>query len=85
MGVEVGYNPLLHTRERSDLHKYLPETQEELPVRTMRDSFTSAIIPLSNDVVLQDKYITFLSRVRIGRLLEDMDLFAGNTNVLILL
>lgn len=42
----------------------------------MQDSFTSAIIPLSSDKVLQDKYVTFLGHVRLGRLMEDMDLFA---------
>lgn len=43
----------------------------------MQDSFTSAIIPLSTDKALQDKYVTFLGHVRLGRLMEDMDLFAG--------
>lgn len=42
----------------------------------MQDSFTSAIIPLSTDTQLQDKYVTFLGHVRLGRLMEDMDLFA---------
>lgn len=42
----------------------------------MQDSFTSAIIPLSTDSELQDKYVTFLGHVRLGRLMEDMDLFA---------
>lgn len=43
----------------------------------MQDSFTSAIIPLSTDKALQDKYVTFLGHIRLGRLMEDMDLFAG--------
>lgn len=47
----------------------------------MQDSFTSAIIPLSCDKALQDKYVTFLGHVRLGRLMEDMDLFAGNSCV----
>ncbi|KAL3280581.1 hypothetical protein HHI36_003814 [Cryptolaemus montrouzieri] len=42
----------------------------------MKDSFLEGIIPLSIDVNLQEKYITFLGHVRIGRLLEDMDIFA---------
>lgn len=46
----------------------------------MKDSFTSAIIPLSCDKALQDKYVTFLGTVRLGRLMEDMDLFAGTAN-----
>lgn len=42
----------------------------------MQDSFTSAVIPLSTDLALRDKYVTFLGSVRLGRLMEDMDLFA---------
>lgn len=75
MGIQVGYSPLLSTREH--LLKYEPLSQTELPARSMADSFTSAIIPLSADIVLQDKYVTFLGHVRLGRLMEDMDLFAG--------
>lgn len=75
MGVERGYKPL--SASRAHLLEYLPSSQKELPPRTMNDSFTSALIPLSTDLELQDKYITFLGHVRIGRLLEDMDIFAG--------
>ncbi|KAF2895765.1 hypothetical protein ILUMI_10411 [Ignelater luminosus] len=74
MGVERGYKPL--GASRAHLLEYLPSSQKELPPRTMNDSFTSALIPLSTDLELQDKYITFLGHVRIGRLLEDMDIFA---------
>lgn len=42
----------------------------------MQDSFTSALIPLSSDEAIRDKYVTFLGSVRLGRLMEDMDLFA---------
>lgn len=57
--------------------QYLPNSQNELPARSMQDSFMAALIPLSSDTKLQDKYITFLGHVRVGRLLEDMDIFAG--------
>lgn len=82
MGVECGYKPLGTRHNRSDLLQYLPTSQSELPPRAMNDSFTSALIPLSTDLELQDKYITFLGHVRIGRLLEDMDIFAGKTFIL---
>ena len=42
----------------------------------MSDSFDQALIPLSADPVLRDRYITTLGGVRMGRLLEDMDAFA---------
>ncbi|EDW14323.2 acyl-coenzyme A thioesterase 9, mitochondrial [Drosophila mojavensis] len=74
LGLDHGYQPLPKSREH--LLKYQPKL-EELPSRTMQDSFTSAIIPLSTNLLLQDKYVTYLGNVRMGRLLEDMDMFAA--------
>ncbi|XP_067013889.2 acyl-coenzyme A thioesterase 9, mitochondrial isoform X1 [Anabrus simplex] len=74
MGLERGYRPL--QPNRSHLLDMLPKNQDELPPRTMQDSFLSAVIPLSSDIVLQEKYVTFLGHVRLGRLMEDMDMFA---------
>ncbi|ALC45577.1 CG1635, partial [Drosophila busckii] len=73
LGLEPGYQPLPKSREH--LLKFQPKP-EELPPRAMQDSFTSAIIPLSTDRAKQDKYVTYLGNVRMGRLLEDMDMFA---------
>jgi len=75
MGVELGYKPL--QMQRSHLLELLPSSQAELPPRAPSDSFDSAFIPLSKSPALQEKYITFLGHVRTGRLMEDMDLFAG--------
>lgn len=44
---------------------------------SVQDSFASAIIALKDDVSLQEKYVTFKGYIRLGRLLEDMDIFAG--------
>ncbi|XP_046410164.1 acyl-coenzyme A thioesterase 9, mitochondrial-like isoform X1 [Neodiprion fabricii] len=74
MGIKVGYSPLQPSREH--LLKLLPASQDELPPRSMQDSFSAAILPLSSDLVLQEKYVAFLGSVRLGRLMEDMDLFA---------
>lgn len=54
----------------------MPESQNQLPARSMQDSFTSAIIPIGSDLTLRDKYVGFLATVRFGRLMEDMDMFA---------
>jgi hypothetical protein len=35
-----------------------------------------AIIPLGSDTALRDRYLTVFGGVRVGRLLEDMDVFA---------
>lgn len=73
-GIQKTYSVLKQSREH--LLRYQPKSVDELPARTMQDSFTSAVIPLSTDFELQDKYVTFLGSVRLGRLMEDMDQFA---------
>ena len=42
----------------------------------MLDSYDMAVIPLGSDPKLRDRYLTLHGGVRIGRLLEDMDIFA---------
>lgn len=43
----------------------------------IQDSRQSAIIPLSSNIKLQEKYVSVLGHIRAGRLMEDMDIFAG--------
>lgn len=74
MGLQQGYNPISHNREY--LVQHMPTSVDQLPSRSMQDSFTSAIIPLSSDIILRERYVGFLGNVRLGRLMEDMDLFA---------
>ncbi|XP_048520925.1 acyl-coenzyme A thioesterase 9, mitochondrial isoform X1 [Dendroctonus ponderosae] len=74
MGVDHPFKPFANDREH--LTKYLPKSQEEMPKRSMQDSYIAASIPLSQDTALQEKYVTFLGSVRLGRLVEDMDIFA---------
>ncbi|XKL67252.1 hypothetical protein PGB90_010672 [Kerria lacca] len=76
MGISRGYQPLSFSQNRNHLLQFLPSSQDELPVRSMQDSFEDAIIPLSTDFDLQDKYITYLGYIRLGRIMEDMDFFA---------
>ncbi|XP_055905484.1 acyl-coenzyme A thioesterase 9, mitochondrial-like [Eupeodes corollae] len=73
LGLDCGYNPQPKSREH--LLQYEPKL-EDLPPRSMQDSFSSAIIPLSVSKSLQDRYVALLGHVRLGRLMEDMDLFA---------
>lgn len=54
------------------------ESQDELPVRRMSDSLSELIIPLS-DIAARQKYLNpSLKGIRFGRILEDLDTFAGN-------
>lgn len=77
MGVKKGVYQVVPST-KAHLMEYVPKDVNELEPRSMQDSFTTAIIPLSTDLTLQDKYVSFMGTVRLGRLLEDMDLFAGN-------
>lgn len=73
IGLEPGYTPIPRSREHLIRYQPLPS---DLPARSMADSFTSAVIPLSTSKSLQDKYVSYLGHVRFGRLMQDMDLFA---------
>lgn len=74
LGIQEHWSVLPQSREH--LIQYEPKSIDELPPRSMQDSFTSAMIPLGSDLAIRDKYVTFLGSVRLGRLMEDMDLFA---------
>ena len=53
------------------------ESQGELPVRSMSDSYSELIIPLS-DVGSRQKYLNpSMKGIRFGRILEDLDTFSG--------
>jgi len=43
----------------------------------MTDSFTQSLIPLGSDTKLRDRYLNNFGDMRVGRLLEDMDMFVG--------
>lgn len=62
---------------RKKLVDLLPTNRNELPERTMKDSFVTAIVPLRTNNELRDRYTTFDGSVRVGRILEDLDVFAG--------
>ncbi|XP_036332473.1 acyl-coenzyme A thioesterase 9, mitochondrial-like isoform X1 [Rhagoletis pomonella] len=73
LGLQRGYHPIPRSREH--LLKYTPKA-EDLPPRSMQDSYTTAVLPLSTDLKLQDNYVSHLGNVRMGRLMEDLDSFA---------
>ena len=76
IGGPTSYDPEEYNKRRQDLMQYLPNNQDELPPRRMLDSYDAAVIPLGSDKKIRDRYMTHLGSVRIGRLLEDMDIFA---------
>nr|XP_024219098.1 acyl-coenzyme A thioesterase 9, mitochondrial-like [Halyomorpha halys] len=74
MGTRIGWYP--QSRDRTHLLKFLPKSQEELPPRSIKDSFAEAIIPLSSEPRLQNRYVTAIGKLRMGRVIEDMDFFS---------
>jgi acyl-coenzyme A thioesterase 9 len=64
-------------QERKNLMDFLPKSVDELPPRRMKDSFVTAVIPLKDRLDIRERYVTFDGNVRIGRVLEDMDIFSG--------
>lgn len=73
IGLEIGFNTI--PKCRANLLKFQPKAQD-LPSRSMKDSFTTAVIPLSS-ASTQEHYINHLGRLRIGRITEELDMFAG--------
>ncbi|XP_021944759.1 acyl-coenzyme A thioesterase 9, mitochondrial [Folsomia candida] len=63
-------------QERMKMLELMPKAQDELPPRTMKDSLVTAIIPLSSNRELRDRYLAASGQLRAGRLLEDTDIFA---------
>ncbi|XP_049772180.1 acyl-coenzyme A thioesterase 9, mitochondrial-like [Schistocerca cancellata] len=68
-------SPLI-VRERERPSGAPPVSQTQLPERTVQDSLVSATVPLGSDGGIRDLYRSFLGTVRVGRLMEDMDLFS---------
>lgn len=65
-------------KRRQELMELLPGKDDALPPRRIEDSFVSAIVPLRSNPKIRERYVTSGGQVRIGRLLEDMDVFAGS-------
>ena len=64
-------------RKKLELSGKLAQSQSELPVRRMLDSYQEACIPLGSHPDLRENYINFFNRVRFGRISEDLDTMAG--------
>ncbi|XP_046805011.1 acyl-coenzyme A thioesterase 9, mitochondrial-like [Lucilia cuprina] len=73
LGLETGY--IKEAEKRDHLLKYTP-LQEELPKRSMKDSYMEAYIPLSICTDMQVNYVSAVGTVRLGRLMEQLDMFA---------
>ncbi|XP_066555260.1 acyl-coenzyme A thioesterase 9, mitochondrial isoform X2 [Amia ocellicauda] len=63
-------------QERASLSSQLASSQEDLPVRTMKDSLIEVLLPLGSQPTLREKYLTMHNSVRFGRILEDLDSLA---------
>uniref|UniRef100_A0A8D0ATT9 Acyl-CoA thioesterase 9, tandem duplicate 1 n=1 Tax=Sander lucioperca TaxID=283035 RepID=A0A8D0ATT9_SANLU len=62
--------------ERLSLSSMLAKSQNDLPAKTMKDSYLEVHLPLGSEPQLREKYLTFHNTVRFGRILEDLDSLA---------
>ena len=51
--------------------------KKPLSARKPADSSIKMIMPFSKDLELRERYINFFGALRLGKLLEDLDLIAG--------
>lgn len=49
-----------------------------IAARSSSDSFDKVLLPFGSDPVFRDQYVNILGFVRFGKILEDLDDFAGN-------
>ncbi|XP_072180264.1 acyl-coenzyme A thioesterase 9, mitochondrial-like [Diadema setosum] len=73
-GAQKLWNLTGEKNDRSQLTSLLARDQSELEPRKMADSYDEVMIPLS-DPQYREKYINMYNGIRIGRILEDIDMF----------
>ncbi|KRJ97457.1 uncharacterized protein Dyak_GE18421, isoform C [Drosophila yakuba] len=78
VGVEAGYHIIPKSRE--GLLKFQPK-QDELPNRSMVDSYTTAKVLLETDAVMRQRFVYGRGLLRMGRIIEELDLLAGNVDL----
>lgn len=66
---------LKSAEERSSLSSPPVESQDSLPLRSMKDSYLEVFLPLGSQPLLREKYLNVHNLVRFGRILEDLDSF----------
>ncbi|XP_071484358.1 acyl-coenzyme A thioesterase 9, mitochondrial-like [Diadema antillarum] len=73
-GAQKLWNLTGEKNDRSQLTSLLARDQSELEPRKMANSYDEVMIPLS-DPQYREKYINMYNGIRIGRILEDIDMF----------
>lgn len=62
--------------QRASLLSILPTEQDKMPVRSLTDSYDEVTIPIGSDVLLRELYLNSAKHIRLGKILEDLDIFA---------
>ena len=63
--------------DRTEMASHAKTDQSLLTPRRMSDSYAETILPLGDEPTLRNRYANSNKTVRFGRLLEDLDMFAG--------
>ena len=73
-------NANAQTQMRYDLQKYkngAMQLQTKTVGKAPRESFLQVDLPVHSDPTVRDQYLNFRGGIRFGKLLEDIDAFAG--------
>ena len=57
------------------------ELQTKTVTKAPKDSFLKVDLPVASDPQVRDNYLNFRGGIRFGKLLEDIDAFAGNMHL----
>ncbi|CAO3662854.1 unnamed protein product [Umbelopsis ramanniana] len=76
--VSLWMDKLLETeRSKQVTESHSPKVERQVVEKTMADSYMEQYLPLKSSPQLLDEYIFFDGRIRLGKILEDLDALAG--------
>ena len=71
---------LLETSSSPSSEGHETPSPEDLPPRSMHDSYTEVLLPFASDPALFEQYTNASGGIRTGKLLEHLDSLAGMRN-----
>ena len=74
----TSFNSFERSKRSAELFSIkLPSSQEELPEKSMLESYRECLIPLGSKPSCQNQYTSHQGTVRIGKIMECLDTMAG--------
>mmetsp|Transcript_12837 Transcript_12837/g.14817 ORF Transcript_12837/g.14817 Transcript_12837/m.14817 type:complete len:291 (-) Transcript_12837:1843-2715(-) len=63
--------------EKAAAHKIIEAASAQLKAKTPSESFTKVTYPFATDTLFREKYVNPWGKIRVGRIVEDLDALAG--------